>query len=284
MSDTKQGQFFAPVYTPKERIIQRDLAITELLGDEFIVDEEKAKASMDSAHGVVFGAHTELGDVAAKVFLRKNAGNRARDEMGMTRIVQDLGYLTLNPVTYITDPNSNNRAIYLSEYQADLRSVNTYSLEADPDEPSGKAVAKVVTSVIQTIGTLHDQALTHGDPQAKNFALHLPSSDRRPWIYDFEGSMRHGLHKDNGVVHFAKAVDKDILKFTQSIGRRQYGGESDELALIYFEETVIEPYIAALDETTCRKQLEEAVQKATQHFLGSRTDYQKRGVDPSQML
>lgn len=261
--------------TTPEMIEARDEALPALLGDEFIINPELRKGSTDSAHGVVFGHHEQYGDVAAKTFAGLHASERARNEEDMMKAISDMGFISLKPIVVVESEDLTMRAVLLTEYEEGLDSLNTFSLDAAPSTPEGAAIEGAVSNIAYELGALHGQNVSHGDPQTKNFA-YKRGGEGKPVIYDLEGSQKHSTRTDRGAELFRNRAIGDLDRFTRSLGRRQFGGASDEQAKKHFGETVVEPYLAGAGNVAGRQQIEEAAIQAGDTLAEVRSYYRDR--------
>ncbi len=229
--------------------------INAVLGEDFVDDRTMKFGSSHSGHGVRFGYYgEEFIEVAAKPYWGRKAIAKANYEKGITEKVRRLGFNTLVPFTVIElpadeRPSVGDMAVLLTHYKQGYGGGNTLSLEVDPHSDRGQSIAKAVSSVAVATAQLHNERVTHGDPQLKNWGfLTAGPADQEPLIFDLEKATTHSSKRSsNGAFcarpdNFTSAIKRDLERLSFSLGARLYGGDIEG----HFADTVVEPYMATL--------------------------------------
>lgn len=236
--------------------------VQTILGGRFEDDPTMRFGSSNSGHGVRFGKFLlscdELVEVAAKPFISRRGVSKAQYEAKITETIRGFGFDTLDPVEVVAGQVGNvEAAVLLTHYRRGLVGGNTLSLDADPNTSIGRRVAQAAGKVAITTARLHSKSATHGDPQMKNFGFSTADTstgyETMPLVFDLEKATLHAPKSSNrshgftcsNLENLTGGIRREWVRLSYSLGSRFYGDGS----LVYFHDTVIEPYMEELDPT-----------------------------------
>lgn len=219
------------------------------LPTEFQIDLNKTAGNAHSGHNVVFG---DLGgvEVAVKPFCGadgrtlESRRNKAEHEFRMYKLVQKLGYSTLQPLEVLEE---HGIAYLISAYTPNLVASTSFDLTRPlGDSKRGKSTTDVVTEVCQSIGELHKDEITHGDAKLRNFPFHRLTKEG-PYVVDLEGAQKHKSSHTRGAEYFENAVRNDLRSISYNLGQNGLGALlplADRKDI--FEGIILDSYLAGV--------------------------------------
>ena len=209
----------------------------------------------DSAHNVFFGRKGHR-TVAIKPYSGRNPESSAKHERQMLEIIRCAGFATLTPIE-VQVGKDGVFSYLLTQHESGLTTVSTIV------QDRGVNVDATLQETARTLARAHSAGISHGDAQAKNFAIKI--GQEGVMIIDPE----KGGTDDIGHIKTAP-MQHDIDSMVQSLAHLGYGGRNVDIAGDRVMANVLDPYYTEASRVMSTAQAESLTMQALDTFMEKR--------------